>query len=79
MQIEILILPAMHEITLKVPDQKLSFFMELVKNLGFEVTDEFEIPEFQKEIVRERIRNSKVENLVSWEDAKKQLSAKGKL
>jgi hypothetical protein len=69
----------MHEITLKVPEQKIRFFMELIQNLGIEVIRESEIPEFQKELVRDRIRNSKVENLVPWEEARKQLSTSGKV
>jgi len=64
----------MHEITLKVPEQKIRFFMELIQNLGIEVIRESEIPEFQKELVRDRIRNSKDENLVPWEEARKQLN-----
>jgi hypothetical protein len=69
----------MHEITIKVPDQKIRFFMELIQNLGIEVIGGSEIPEFQKELVRDRIRNSKVENLVSWEEARKKLSTSDKV
>ena len=32
----------MKEITLKIPDKKFRFFMELVKNLGFVVVNESE-------------------------------------
>ena len=47
----------MKEIVLKVPEQKLNFFMELVKLLGFEVVreTESEIPQEHKELVRTRI------------------------
>ena len=69
----------MHEITLKVPEQKIRFFMELIQNLGIEVIGDSEIPEFQKELVRDRTRNSKVENLVPWEEARKQLSTSGRV
>jgi hypothetical protein len=69
----------MKEITLKVPDKKLSFFMELVKQLGFEVAqDDLVIPEEHKTIVRERIKNAKPEDYIPWEEARKQLKFKSK-
>lgn len=62
----------MKEVTLKVPDKKLSFFMELVKQLGLEVTKESEISEAHKEIVRERIKLSKEnpERVLDWDHVK---------
>ena len=45
----------MKEITLKVPDQKIEFFLELVKELGIEISQEYTIPEAHKNIVRERM------------------------
>ena len=63
----------MKEITLRVPDQKINFFMELVKNLGLEVTDKVEIPEEHKAIVRARIQCTKREDMIPWEEARKQL------
>lgn len=69
----------MKEITLKIPDKKLGFFMELVKQLGFEVTkDELVIPEEHKKIVRDRIKNTKPEDYIPWEEARKQLKVKSK-
>ena len=62
----------MREVTLRIPDDKYDFFMELFEQLGLEKSDEFEIPEAHKEIVRERIRKSE-ENpdiLLNWEDVK---------
>ncbi|NEN22429.1 hypothetical protein G3O08_02795 [Cryomorpha ignava] len=50
----------MKEITLIIPEKNLEFFMEFVKQLGIEVTDEIEISEEHKAIVRERIRTSKL-------------------
>ncbi len=41
-------------------------------------TEELPIPEWQKNIVRDRIKNSKPENLIPWEEARKQLRFKGK-
>lgn len=66
----------MKEVTLKIPDKKFGFFMKLVKELGFEVYEERDIPEEHKAIVRERIKNTKTEEMVSWEDARKQFSFK---
>jgi len=37
----------MKEVTLKIPDQKFDFFMNLVKELGFEVSEKVEIPNFR--------------------------------
>lgn len=63
----------MKEITLKIPDKKLDFFLELVEQLGLEVAGEGEVSEEHKSIVRERIKNSKSEDLITWEEAKKQV------
>jgi hypothetical protein len=48
----------MKEVTLKIPDQKFDFFMNLVKELGFEVSEKVEIPEEHKKVVRERVKKS---------------------
>lgn len=60
----------MKEITLKIPDQKVDFVMELIKHLGLEVAPKPEIPEEHKTIVRERIQKSKnnPERLLDWEE-----------
>ena len=68
----------MKEVTLKIPDKKLDFFMELIKQLGFEITDEVEIPEEHKATVRERISTAKAEDMVPWKEARKQFTFKGK-
>ncbi len=59
----------MKEVTLKIPDKKFSFFMELIKQLGLEVAEEVEIPEEHKAIVRERIKksNQNPEGLLDWD------------
>lgn len=64
------------EVRLKIPDHKYSFFMELVHNLGFVKPEDFDISEEHKAIVKERIKNSKQERLISWQDARKQLRFK---
>ena len=68
----------MREVTLKIPEKKMWFFMELIKQLGFEVTEEVEIPEEHKAIVRERIKTAKDEDMVCWKDTRKQFTFKGK-
>ena len=67
----------MTEITLKIPDSKVLFFMELVQNLGFDFTIRVDaIPEEHKTIVRDRIKTAKKEDYISWEEARKQLKVK---
>jgi len=68
----------MKEITLKVPDKKFDFFLELVKHLGIEIAGDMEIPEEHKAIVRERIKSTRPEDMIPWEDARKQLTFNGK-
>lgn len=62
----------MKEITLRIPDHKVDFVMELIEQLGLDVSDEPEISEEHKEIVRERIRKSKKnpDRLLDWEKVK---------
>jgi hypothetical protein len=59
----------MKVVTLKIPDNKIGFFMELIEQLGYEVAEEVEIPEEHKTIVRERIKKSiqNPERLLDWE------------
>ena len=59
----------MKEVTLKIPENRLTFFMELVEQLVFEVAGELEISEEHKAIVRDRIKKSgqNPERLLDWE------------
>ena len=68
----------MKEITLKIPDQKLDFFMELVKQLGLEISEASTIVvhEWQKEEVLNRIKNTPTEAYIPWKEAKEQLHHK---
>ena len=67
----------MKEITLKIPEDKYVFFMEVFNQLGLEVSDDdFVIPEWQKEVVLERIKKNKEEDLIPWEEARKQFKFK---
>lgn len=69
----------MKEIILKIPDQKVDFVLELIEQLGLEVSsEEMEIPEEHKAIVRERIKTAKPEDMVPWEEARKQFTFKTK-
>ncbi|WP_373056807.1 hypothetical protein [Zunongwangia sp. H14] len=61
----------MREITLKIPDKKLSFFLELVEQLGFEISRDSIAPsEEHKSIVRKRMAQSgqNPERLLNWEN-----------
>lgn len=68
----------MKKITLEVPDHKVDFVIELINQLGLKSSEEYEIPEEHKEIVRERIRTSTPDNLVPWDEARKKLNFKDK-
>lgn len=68
----------MKQITLQIPEKKYHFFMELVKQLGIHVSEEVEIPEEHKAMVRERIKTAKPEEMIPWEEARMQLTFKGK-
>lgn len=56
-------------ITLDIPDNKYQFFLELIRNLGFDKPIELDIPEEQQAIVRERIQKSEQnpDRLLDWE------------
>lgn len=65
----------MQNITLKIPDNKVAFFLELVKNLGFAKVEQEEfitlsekqIQSIEKE--REKIK-ANPDYLLDWEEAK---------
>lgn len=66
----------MKEITIKVPDKKFNFFMELVKQLGIEVTkEEIVLPEWQKEQLNKALDEHKNREVsyTDWEVVKKNL------
>lgn len=66
----------MKELTFRIPDNKVAFLLELMQQLGIDVSENIEISDEQKKIVRERINNTEPEQIVSWEDARKQFSFK---
>lgn len=65
----------MKQVILNIPDSNYDFFMELMKKLNFTTVDESveEIPKEVQEMVLERLRTSKRENLVTWEEVKSKL------
>lgn len=69
-------------LTINVSDSKINQLIDLLsKNFGAVTVTEaedFVVPEWHKEIVRERIQNTKQEDYVPWEQARKQLKFKSK-
>ena len=66
----------MKQIVLKIPDNKYSFVIELLKSFDYlKIEEEYSIPETHKDIVRERSTASKKDpdRLQDWDDAKKLL------
>lgn len=63
----------MKHISIAVPDSKFKFFIELIRSLGFvkiEEEQELYIPEAHKQLVRDRIKNSKPEDFKNWDEIK---------
>lgn len=77
MYIWITIFFAMKQFIINVPDDKQSFFEELMNNLDFSIEGNDmvnePIPEWHKEEVRKRIENVKEEDYLPWEEVKKQI------
>jgi len=74
----------MARIVIDIPDSKLSFFMELVKNLGFakianesKTSDAMDIPEAHQKLVMDRFNKVRKtpDKLMDWDEAKKTLKA----
>lgn len=67
----------MKQFVINVPDDKQSFFEELMRNLDFSIEGRGlasePIPEWHKEEVRKRIENVKEEDYLPWEEVKKQI------
>ncbi len=64
----------MKEITLKIPEKKFNFFIELFQQLGLEVAQTIDVPDWQKEEVLKRMERSKAnpERLLDWEQVKEE-------
>lgn len=64
----------MKRVIVNVPDEKFDDFLKIIESLGLSIVEEdFEIPEWHKEIVRERIKNTKEEDFIPWEQVRKDL------
>ncbi|AWK05121.1 hypothetical protein HYN56_13105 [Flavobacterium crocinum] len=67
----------MTQITLNIPDNELSFFMQLIEKFNYEtVINEFSVTEEMKNLLDERRSTSEVGNFLPWDEAKKQLRFK---
>ena len=66
----------MKEVVIKIPDKKLNFFIELMSQLGFEVTQKYDIPEEHISVVRERIKEDETNpgHLEDWDRVKDQFA-----
>jgi len=69
----------MTQFTVTVPDNKISFFIELIKSIDFLKINESdvvsEIPEWHKSIIDKRLKEyqENPENVIEWETAQKQI------
>ncbi len=62
----------MKHITLSIPEEKYSFFIELLNSIDFVSIDDSSISEEHKELVRERKRTATTDTLKDWDEAKHQ-------
>lgn len=76
----------MQRVIIDIPDNKINFFLELVKNLGFkkvrripdeQIEKEYEIPQAHQKLVNERFKKVRKdpERLLDWDQAKEKLKA----
>ena len=69
----------MKHVTIGIPNKQYAMVLKLVKSLP-DITireeEDFVIPEWQKEIVRQRIKNAKPENFKSYSEVQKNLKKK---
>ncbi len=66
----------MKEITLKIPDKDIVSFLKVIQKLDYvEISEQSDIPEQHKDIVRNRIRKSQSdpERLQPWDEARHSL------
>ncbi len=64
----------MKEVTIFIPDERLYFILELLSQLGVEVSQKYDIPEEHMNIVRDRIAKSDInpDLLEDWDKIKDQ-------
>lgn len=64
-------------IIVNIPDEKLAEFDQAMNKMGFKSKEEdFVVPEWHKDIVRESIRNTKEEDYVPLEEVIRKLDIK---
>lgn len=63
----------MRQITINIPDNKFQFFVELVQQLGFETNEEPVVPEWQKQVVRQRMNETPTSAYMTWEEVEQKL------
>lgn len=69
----------MRQLTVTIPDDFYETFISFFKHVpdvSINENVDNEIPLWQQEMVLERIKNSKPEDYISWEESKKRLNAK---
>lgn len=72
----------MKQITVTIPDNKESLFIELMKSLSFvkaiDNMESMDIPEWHKAIIDQRLENYKKnpESYRDWEDVQKEINQK---
>lgn len=73
----------MRQVTVTIPDNFYPAFVEYLKDkpeVTFEEKYEYldkTVPQWQQDLVLERIKNSKAEDYRNWEDVKKELEKNG--
>jgi hypothetical protein len=67
----------MKQYTITIPNDKNQFFIELMTSLGFSILEggdfnmeDLNIPQWQKDILDQRIKNSTPDSFKNWEDVK---------
>lgn len=69
----------MRQLTVTIPDDFYETFISFFKHVpdvSINENVDNEIPLWQQEMVLERIKDSKPEDYISWEESKKRLNAK---
>jgi hypothetical protein len=69
----------MAAVFVELPDNQLSFFLDLVTKLGYKIAeseDEMNIPEWHKEVVKDRLLNLQKEDLKNWDEIKNSFNLK---
>jgi hypothetical protein len=69
----------MRQVTVNIPDEFYESFMTYLKetpSISIETESENGVPYWQQELVFNRIKNSKPEDYISWEESKKRLNEK---